>query len=110
MLRLTQKNLVLLLGRGVIRRPGLILKNEDGIYDHIAIYKSKKESEPMYTIKKGEMKVQVIDEAIKGDKKYICNRNMKLLRLAEDGSQLKNVGVSGYGYDFRRGLASERII
>ena len=83
------KEFVLLLSRGVIRRPGLILKNEDGIYDHIAIYKSKKDEEPMYTIHVGEMKVQVIDEAIKDDKHYVCNRNMKLLRLAEDGSTLK---------------------
>lgn len=84
------KEFVLLLGRGMIRRPGLILKNEEGIYDRIAIYKNKKQDDPMYVIKKGEMKVQVVDEAMKGDTKYeLTNRNMKLLRLAEDGSSLK---------------------
>lgn len=84
------KEFVLLLGRGAIRRPGLILKNEEGFYDRVAIYKNKKEEEPMYEIKKGEMKVEVVDAAMKGDKKYDrCNRNMKLLRLAEDGSTLK---------------------
>ena len=84
------KEFVLLLGRGMIRRPALFLKNEDGIYDTVAVYKSKKDEEPMYTIKKGEMKVEVVDAAMKGDKKYdLCNRNIKLLQAAEDGSNLK---------------------
>ena len=36
---------VLLLAKGLIRRVGLILKNEQGIYDRVAIYKNKKTAE-----------------------------------------------------------------
>ena len=83
------KEFVILLGRGMIRRPSLILKNEDGIYDRIAIYKNKKEAEPIVVIRKGEFVRQIIDDGIKGEEKIICNRNMRLLRLEEDGSSLK---------------------
>lgn len=83
------KEFVLLLGRGLIRRPGLVLKNDQGVYDHLAIYRTKKDSDPMFTLKKGEFKREVIDEGIKGETRYRCNRNIKLLRLAEDGSSLK---------------------
>ena len=83
------KEFVILLGRGLINRPSLILKNEDGVYDQIAIYKNKKEMEPLVVIKNGEFKREVIDEGIKNDKKYICNRNIKVLHIKEDGSELK---------------------
>ena len=83
------KEFVVLLGRGMIRRPALILKNEAGVYDHVAIYKNKKEAEPIVVLEKGKMASEVVDEAMKGDEKKICNRNMKLLRIAEDGTTLK---------------------
>ena len=83
------KEFVVLLSRGLIRRPALILKNDEGVYDHVAVFKSKKNDEPMFTIAVGEMKVGVIDDCFKNDEKFVCNRNMKLLRLAEDGSSLK---------------------
>lgn len=44
------KEFTMLHGNGTVRRPCLILKNEDGIYDHIAVYRSKKETEPLYTV------------------------------------------------------------
>ena len=46
------KRIYILLSGGLIRRPALLLKNEEGIYDHIAIYKNKKKApEPMVTMK-----------------------------------------------------------
>ncbi|MBO5140519.1 MAG: alkaline phosphatase family protein [Peptococcaceae bacterium] len=84
------KEFVLLLSSGLIRRPALILKNEEGKYDRVAIYKSKKEVEPIVVCPLGEMVPEVVDEAIKGDKKFEkVNRNYKLLRLSEDGNYLK---------------------
>lgn len=79
----------MLLGQGLLRRPCLILKNEQGIYDHIALYKSKKAAEPLTVIRKGEFKREIIDEGLKGDDKITVNRNMTVLELKEDGSQLK---------------------
>ncbi len=83
------KEFVLLLGRGLINRPALILANAEGVYDRVAIYKSKKEAEPIVVIKNGEFKREIIDEGIKNDQKYVCNRNMKVLHLKEDGTELK---------------------
>ena len=65
------KEFTILLSGGLIRRPSLILKNEEtGVYDSIAIYKSKKDTEPLCVCPLGEMIPEVFDEAIKNDKKY----------------------------------------
>jgi len=83
------KEFTILLSKGLIRRPALILKNEAGIYDRVAIYKSKKEADPIVVCPVGQMMVEVFDEAIKKDKKFEkVNRNFKVLKLAEDGSTL----------------------
>lgn len=79
----------MLISKGALRRPILILKNEKGIYDHIAIYKSKKFDEPICTIKNGEFKRQVIDVSLVDDREIVVNRNMALLELAEDGSNIR---------------------
>lgn len=84
------KEFTVLLSRGLINRPALILKNEEGIYDKVAIYKNKKAAEPIVVLKVGEFTRDVIDEAIKNDEKYPkCNRDMKLLELTPDGSKLR---------------------
>lgn len=82
------KEFVVLFSGGLIRRPALILKNEEGIYDRVALYKNKKAEEPMVVLPLGEMVVEIIDEAIKNDKVYKVNRNMKLLRLDPEGKTL----------------------
>lgn len=83
------KEFTLLYSGGLIRRPSLILKNEQGIYDKVAIYKSKKEPEPIAVCKNNEFVKDVIDEAIRDDKRFTVNRNMLILELAEDGTLLK---------------------
>lgn len=83
------KEFILLLSGGLIRRYCQILANADGVYDQIAIYRSKKDMEPMLTLKNGEMKTDIVDECIKGDNKYNVIRYMKVLELRPDGGQLK---------------------
>lgn len=84
------KETVLLLSRGLLRRPALLLKNEQGIYDTIAIYKSKKAAEPIVTLKVGEVKSNIYDEGFnKKEEKFEVVRNMKVLQMAEDGSYVK---------------------
>lgn len=82
------KEFIILFSQGLLRRPSLILKNENGIYDTIAIYKNKKEEEPIVTLPLGVMVSGVIDEAIKKEKRYHVNRNFRLLKLSEDGNSL----------------------
>lgn len=83
------KEFVILFSQGLIRRPCLLLKNENGIYDTVAIYKSKKETEPIVKLKTGEYVRDVIDDGIKRDQTILCNRDMRLLQCAEDGTYVK---------------------
>ena len=82
------KEFTILFSKGLIRRVGLILKNEEGIYDRVAIYKNKKSTEPIVVLPLGKLVVEIVDEAIKNDKTYRVNRNMKLLRLDPEGKSL----------------------
>ena len=83
------KEFTLLLSKGFLRRPCLILKNEAGIYDHVAVYKNKKATEPIVTLPVGHMERFIVDESVKNEITYTVNRSMKLLELEPDGSQLK---------------------
>lgn len=84
------KEFTILLSKGLIRRPCLILKNEEGVYDTVEVYKSKKDENPITILKEGIMNRQVVDEAVKADGTRFprVNRNMKLLQMKPDGSQL----------------------
>jgi len=82
------KEFTFIVSSGVERRPGLILKNEQGIYDTVQFYKTKKEAKPYLTLKKGEIRFSVLD-TVKNDEgmDVPCSRNYQLLELAEDGSK-----------------------
>ena len=83
------KEFTVLLSKGFLRRPGLILKNAEGIYDHVAIYKNKKAEEPITTLQLGIMDRFIVDEAVQNEITYKVNRSMKLLELKPDGSEMK---------------------
>ena len=83
------KEFTILTSDGLIRRPCLILKNEEGLYDRIAIYVSKKEAEPIVVCKRGELLPDLLDKVQKADETYLANRAVKLISLKEDGSELK---------------------
>ena len=81
--------ITVLFSKGTIRRVGLIVKNEAGIYDTVKLYKNKKSEEPLVVLHKGEFVKNIYDEAIRDDVRYDVARNMRVLDLAEDGSHLK---------------------
>lgn len=81
--------ITVLFSKGTIRRVGLIVKNKDGIYDTVKLYKNKKSEEPLAVLPKGEFVKNIYDEAIRDDVHYGVARNMRVLDLAEDGSHLK---------------------
>lgn len=84
------KEFVLLLSKGLVRRVGLILKNENGIYDTVKIYKSKKDTVPMAECPVGKMVYNVADTVIKSDgTSYNVTRHYQLVNIAEDGSELR---------------------
>lgn len=84
------KETSILLSRGLIRRPALILKGESGKYDKVAIYKNKKTAEPIVVLELGVVTGNIIDDGYdKNDEKFTVVRTMKLLDVADDGSWLK---------------------
>lgn len=83
------KEFTILLSQGTIRRPSLILKNSDGKYNHIKIYKKKSDTEPICTLEKDVYTTNIFDEAIKDDVKYSVLRYMRLIELDETGNHLK---------------------
>lgn len=83
------KEATILFSRGLVRRPVLILKNEQGIYNKIALYKNKKAEEPIRILEVGVFEQDIFDEAIKNDKHYEVSRNMRVLEMEPDGSAFR---------------------
>lgn len=83
------KEFVIITSGGFVRRPCLLLKNDAGIYDTWAIYKSKKDAEPIFTVKNGEFGSDYVDEVSDKGEMKIANRNVKILELAPDGSKIR---------------------
>lgn len=83
------KELVVLTSAGLTRRPALLLKNEEGVYDRVALYRTKKAAEPLLILKKGELVQGFIDEIVTEDDVVLGYRNIALLEVAEDGSWVK---------------------
>ena len=83
------KECTLLLSGGFLRRPCLILPNDQGIYNRLAIYKSKKSAAPLITLDKDIYTEDIVDEAIKGDERYTVTRHMRILEMKEDGSEIR---------------------
>lgn len=83
------KEMTILFSGGLVRRTALILKNSEGIYDTVNIYKNKKTDVPVVSIKNGEFAEGVVDDAIKDGKLYTATRNMKVLEMAPDGTRVR---------------------
>lgn len=70
---------------GQMRRPCLILKNADGIYDTVEVYRSKKDAEPLCTIVGEEMVTDVLDENLDHGKRPwlpVLTRSSRSLQTA----------------------------
>ena len=84
------KEFTLLLSGGLTRRVGLLLKNEQGVYDHVALYKSKKDAEPYAVLENDIYTTGIRDMGLKGDETFEqTERAMRILEIAPDGSKLQ---------------------
>ena len=88
---------------GNIPTPCLILKNEEGVYDRLAIYFSKEVAQPMVVLEKDVYTANVPDvlPTATGAMENVI-RNMRLLDLAEDGSRLRLWFSSAFSRDDKR--------
>lgn len=84
------KEFILLTSGGFVRRPCLILKNDAGEYDTIAIYKNKKSTEPLIVVKNGVFTQDFRDEVIdKHGETKTASKSIRIMDLAKDGSRVK---------------------
>ena len=74
---------------GLTRRPALILKNQQGEYDTVAVYLSKKEEQPYATMKQGELVMNTLDKVNVDGNNVDVTRSFKALEIAKDGSQVR---------------------
>lgn len=80
----------ILFSRGLQRRPVLLFKNESGIYDKIAIYKSKKETEPISVAKNKDFVRDYMDTSTNDDGTLIdCNRNYCVMDIDPSGDHVR---------------------
>ncbi len=93
------KEFTLLTSKGYVRRPCLILKNENGVYDTVAIYRSKKETEPLFVVKNDTYANDFVDEVKVDEENIKANRCLRLLTLAEDGSKVRLWMSPAYAMD-----------
>jgi len=84
------KEFILVYHYGKAKRYGLILKNEQGIYDKVAIYRDKVAAEPMVVLENDVFTTDVYDRVpgANGEEELVyCN--MRMLKIAEDGSYVR---------------------
>ena len=84
------KEFTLLMSQGFVRRPALILANAEGIYDRVALYKNKKSDSPLIVLANDVFTTNIIDDGVdKSGAPIICNRSMRVLEVAPDGSMVR---------------------
>ena len=88
---------------GHITKPCLVLKNDQGVYDHVAIYASKEAAEPVVVLNNDEFTPDIPDvvPTPTGQIEHVV-RNMRALEIAEDGSSLRIWYSSAFSADDKR--------
>lgn len=83
------KEFTLLTSNGLVRRPCLILANQQGIYDKVAIFKKKVDTMPLCYVTMAEVTFNVVDEIKDAEgKTLLANRHYRALEIAPDGSRV----------------------
>ena len=92
------KEFVIITFFGKVMRPALILKNEAGVYDKVAIYKDKTQAEPLAVLENDVM-TGVFDTVPSANGEENVYRNMRILKIAEDGSYVRIWASRGMSCD-----------
>ncbi|MBQ2837417.1 MAG: alkaline phosphatase family protein [Peptococcaceae bacterium] len=83
------KEFVIYYSYGRVTRQALILKNEAGVYDKVAIYMSKEDAEPLFVLDKDVYTPNCPDMMPTKTGMVKAVRNMRLLDIEEDGSYVR---------------------
>ena len=82
------KEFYVVVNKGLIRYPSLILQNAEGKYDSVAIYLNKKDAEPLLVIKDGEFYPVVETVLNEGDHKVLTTRHFTIVKIDSEGSEV----------------------
>lgn len=82
------KEFIIITFYGKVQRPALILKNEQGVYDKVVIYKDKNTETPVAVLE-NDVFTGVYDVVPSENGEEKVYRNMRLLKIAEDGSYVR---------------------
>ena len=74
---------------GQILRYALILKNAEGKYDRVAIYKDKATAEPLAILEDDVFYSDMRDTVVNQTGEHPASRNLRMLKIAEDGSYVR---------------------
>lgn len=80
------KEFHVIVAQGTVQYPSLILKNENGQYDRVEIYKNKKAEAPFVAIKDGEYYPLVETELLFGDRKVRTTRHFTIVKMDPQGT------------------------
>lgn len=84
------KEFVMIMYYGKVTRNALIVKNEQGKYDRVMVYKDKNTAEPIAVLENDVFTSDIYDVVPKADgTEERVYRNMRLLKIAEDGSYIR---------------------
>lgn len=74
--------------KGADRFPALLLKNAQGQYDHVEVYKTKKDAQPFVAIQEGEYHPLVVTEINLGGQKVKATRHFTIVKLDPQGESI----------------------
>lgn len=83
------KELYVIVKDGLMQYPALMLQNEEGYYDTVELYGSKKEKEPFLRLRDGEYYPTVVTLLPFGDKKVRTTRGFSILTIDPEGKSVK---------------------
>lgn len=82
------KEFKVVVSNGLIQYPALILKNEAGQYDTVAVYANKKNDKPIDVIKDGEFHPTVVSDAMVDDNRFAVTRHFSIVKMNPEGKSL----------------------
>lgn len=83
------KEFAIILSSGLVKRYCLLVPNDDGIFDRVAIYCAKSDSQPLAVVTKDTVTFNVVDEIkMENGESLQANRHFCILDMAEDGSRV----------------------
>lgn len=82
------REFTIVVSQGLIHYPALILKNDHGEYDTVAVYVNKKAEQPFCIIKDGEFQATVVSDVIKNEQRFAVTRHFSIVKIDPEGNSL----------------------